>query len=255
MTSAIAYYRVATARQGKSGLAIEAQKAAIARFAEAEGIAVIGDHTEVETGKGADALDRRPELAAALAKARKSKCPACVMEGHLMILRDEVVQGVEVLREAFETCRRTGWRQFFPPFFAGPLAEGLAGLGRSDEALDVVNDAIAKVGQGIEGLPWCLPELFRLKGEFLLAQSNGKHAAAIDDCFHSALRLAREQGALLFELRTAISLARLRVAQSRHGEAREILAPVYGRFAEGFNTADLLAAKQLLDGLAAAGAA
>ena len=78
MTSAIAYYRVSTARQGKSGLGIEAQKAAIARFAEAEGIAVIGDHTEVETGKGADALDRRPELAAALAEARKAKCPVIV---------------------------------------------------------------------------------------------------------------------------------------------------------------------------------
>jgi DNA invertase Pin-like site-specific DNA recombinase len=78
MTSAIAYYRVSTARQGRSGLGIEAQKAAIARFAEAEGIAVIGDHTEVETGKGADALDRRPQLAAALAEARKSKCPVIV---------------------------------------------------------------------------------------------------------------------------------------------------------------------------------
>ena len=64
MTSAIAYYRVSTARQGKSGLGIEAQKAAIQRFAEAEGVEVIAEHVEVETGKGADALDRRPELAA-----------------------------------------------------------------------------------------------------------------------------------------------------------------------------------------------
>ena len=78
MPSAIAYYRVSTARQGKSGLGVEAQKAAVARFAEAEGIAVIGEHTEVETGKGADALDRRPELAAALAEARKGKCPVIV---------------------------------------------------------------------------------------------------------------------------------------------------------------------------------
>ena len=78
MPSAIAYYRVSTARQGKSGLGIEAQKAAVARFAEVEGIAVIGEHTEVETGKGADALDRRPELAAALAAARKVKCPVIV---------------------------------------------------------------------------------------------------------------------------------------------------------------------------------
>ena len=63
MTSAIAYYRVSTARQGKSGLGIEAQKAAVQRFAEAEGIDLIGQHVEVETGKGADAFDRRPEAA------------------------------------------------------------------------------------------------------------------------------------------------------------------------------------------------
>jgi DNA invertase Pin-like site-specific DNA recombinase len=78
MTAAVAYYRVSAARQGKSGLGIEAQKAAIQRFAEAEGVEVIAEHVEVETGKGADALDRRPELAAALAQARKAKCPVLV---------------------------------------------------------------------------------------------------------------------------------------------------------------------------------
>src|SRR6516162_1012175 len=78
MTSAIAYYRVSTARQGKSGLGIEAQKVAVQRFAEAEGLDVLAEHIEVETGKGADALDRRPQLAAALAQARKQKCPILV---------------------------------------------------------------------------------------------------------------------------------------------------------------------------------
>src|SRR5881392_2607819 len=78
MTPAVAYYRVSTARQGKSGLGIEAQKAAIQRFADAEEIELVGEHVEVETGKGADALERRPELAAALAQARKAKCPGLV---------------------------------------------------------------------------------------------------------------------------------------------------------------------------------
>jgi DNA invertase Pin-like site-specific DNA recombinase len=78
MPSAIAYYRVSTTRQGRSGLGIEAQKAAVQRFAEAEGLDLIGEHTEVETGKGADALDRRPELTAALSRARKAKCPVLV---------------------------------------------------------------------------------------------------------------------------------------------------------------------------------
>src|SRR6185369_8709868 len=78
MTSAIAYYRVSTQRQGRSGLGLEAQRTAVARFAEAEGIALASEFTEVETGKGADALDRRPQLASALATARREKCPVLV---------------------------------------------------------------------------------------------------------------------------------------------------------------------------------
>jgi DNA invertase Pin-like site-specific DNA recombinase len=78
MASAVAYCRVSTTRQGKSGLGIEAQRTAVQRFAEAERIEIIAEHVEVETGKGADALDRRPELAAALARARKAKCPILV---------------------------------------------------------------------------------------------------------------------------------------------------------------------------------
>jgi DNA invertase Pin-like site-specific DNA recombinase len=78
MSQAIAYYRVSTQQQGRSGLGIDAQKAAVARFAEDEGIEIVAEHVKIETGKGADALDRRPELAAALARARKAKCPVVV---------------------------------------------------------------------------------------------------------------------------------------------------------------------------------
>jgi DNA invertase Pin-like site-specific DNA recombinase len=78
MASAVAYCRVSTAKQGKSGLGIDAQRATIQRFAQAEGIDLIGEYVEIETGKGADALDRRPELAAALTRARKTKCPVIV---------------------------------------------------------------------------------------------------------------------------------------------------------------------------------
>lgn len=69
---------LSTQRQGRSGLGIEAQRAAVARFADAEGIGIVHELTEVETGKGADALDRRPQLAAALALARQAKCPVIV---------------------------------------------------------------------------------------------------------------------------------------------------------------------------------
>ena len=78
MESAIAYLRVSTRQQGQSGLGIEAQRAALARFAEAEGMTLIGEYVEIETGKGADALDRRPQLAAALAAARSAKCSVVV---------------------------------------------------------------------------------------------------------------------------------------------------------------------------------
>ena len=75
---AVVYLRVSTAKQGSSGLGIEAQRHAIARFAEAEGFTIISEHVETESGKGADALDRRPVLAAALAEARKAKVPVLV---------------------------------------------------------------------------------------------------------------------------------------------------------------------------------
>jgi DNA invertase Pin-like site-specific DNA recombinase len=78
MKTAIAYTRVSTAQQGKSGLGLEAQNAALARFAEAEGYKLLQTFEEVETGKGADALDRRPQLSAALAAAKKAKAPIIV---------------------------------------------------------------------------------------------------------------------------------------------------------------------------------
>jgi hypothetical protein len=78
MLPIISYIRVSTGKQNRSGLGIEAQRDAIARFAAAEGREVVGEFVEVESGKGADALDRRPKLAEALAKARKAKVPVVV---------------------------------------------------------------------------------------------------------------------------------------------------------------------------------
>ena len=74
----IAYVRVSTQKQGKSGLGLEAQRAAIARFAASEGLEIIGEFTEIESGKGADALARRPQLVAALKAAKKAKCAIVV---------------------------------------------------------------------------------------------------------------------------------------------------------------------------------
>ena len=78
MSSLVAYYRVSTAQQGRSGLGLEAQRRAVEAFAQAEGYTVIAEYTEVETGKGADALDRRPQLKAALKAAKAAKCEVAV---------------------------------------------------------------------------------------------------------------------------------------------------------------------------------
>jgi DNA invertase Pin-like site-specific DNA recombinase len=78
MSQIVAYYRVSTAQQGRSGLGLDAQRAAVAAFAQAEGLDVAAEFTEIETAKGTDALDRRPELKAALKAAKKAKCEVAV---------------------------------------------------------------------------------------------------------------------------------------------------------------------------------
>ena len=88
MECAVAYYRVSTKQQQRSGLGIEAQRATVARFAEAEGLTIIAEFVEAETGKGSDALDRRPQLAAALAAAKAAKC--CVLVSKLDRLSRDV---------------------------------------------------------------------------------------------------------------------------------------------------------------------
>jgi DNA invertase Pin-like site-specific DNA recombinase len=78
MPNILAYHRVSTQRQDKSGLGLEAQRAAVERFAEAEGLTIVNEFVEIGSGKGADALNLRPRLAAALAEARKEKCSVVV---------------------------------------------------------------------------------------------------------------------------------------------------------------------------------
>jgi predicted ATPase len=88
--------------------------------------------------------------------------------------------------------------------------------------------------------------LLRTKGELLLLGREPTAVATAEQCFHQALDVARRQGALAWELRAAMSLARLWRGQERVNQARKLLAPVYRRFTEGFETADLVAAKALL---------
>ena len=96
---------------------------------------------------------------------------------------------------------------------------------------------------------WLTPELLRLKGEILLLQSTPAFAETAADLFWQALDWARRQGALSWELRAATSLTRLLRDQGRSATATGVLQPVYDRFAEGFETADLRSARALLDTL------
>jgi predicted ATPase/DNA-binding winged helix-turn-helix (wHTH) protein len=170
------------------------------------------------------------------------------LKGKLLVERGEFAQGLLVLSDAFETSGRTGWRLSYPEF-KGALALGLAGTGRLDEALAALDDAMAADREGADGHGWYAPELLRIKGEVLLQQAADQSALAAEDCFNLAAQMARDQGALFWELRAALSVARLRASQGRHHEARATLASVYDRFTEGFGTADLQAARTLLEEL------
>jgi DNA invertase Pin-like site-specific DNA recombinase len=99
--SLISYLRVSSAQQGRSGLGLEAQRAALARFATAEGFEIVREFVEVETGKGADALDRRPQLRAALAEARKLKCSVAVAKLDRLSRDVHFVSGLMVHKVAF----------------------------------------------------------------------------------------------------------------------------------------------------------
>jgi predicted ATPase/DNA-binding winged helix-turn-helix (wHTH) protein len=169
------------------------------------------------------------------------------LKGKLLVERGEFAQGLLVLRDAFETCDRTGWHISYAEFNSA-LALGLAGTGRLDEALVAVDDAITADREGADRHGWYAPELLRIKGEVLLQQAGEQPTLAAEDCFNRAAQMAREQGALFWELRVALSVARLRVSQGRRHEVRAPLASVYGRFTEGFATADLQAARTMLEG-------
>ena len=170
------------------------------------------------------------------------------LKGKLSVERGAFAQGLLVLRDAFETCDRTGWHISYEEY-KGALALGLAGTGRLDEALLAVDDAMAADRKKSDGRGWYAPELLRIKGEVMLQQAAEQLVLAAEDCFTRAAQMAREQGALFWELRVALSVARLRVSQGRHHEARAPLASVYDRFTEGFATADLQAARTMLEGL------
>jgi predicted ATPase len=114
--------------------------------------------------------------------------------------------------------------------------------GEIDLGLELVGEAINQTSDD-----WLLPEVHRVRGELLLLSGRD---GDVEECFGRALKAAQAQSARLLELRAAMSLARLWRDQGKPQQARELLAPVYGWFTEGFDTLDLKDAKALLDDLA-----
>jgi DNA invertase Pin-like site-specific DNA recombinase len=97
----VSYIRVSTRQQGRSGLGIEAQREGLERFTHAEGFEIVAEFVEVETGKGSDALDRRPQLSAALAKARSVRCPVAVTKLDRLSRDVHFISGLMAHRVAF----------------------------------------------------------------------------------------------------------------------------------------------------------
>jgi predicted ATPase len=127
------------------------------------------------------------------------------------------------------------------------LARAHADLGHLDDAWRCIGEAMTTMETTKE--TWMKAEVHRVAGEVAL-KSRGRDAAKAQACFDSALTVARQQQAKSWELRAAMSMARLWRDQGKRDEARELLAPVYGWFTEGFDTRDLKEAKTLLDELA-----
>jgi predicted ATPase len=128
------------------------------------------------------------------------------------------------------------------PHYLALLARACEIAGQIGEALTLLDEALQIVER--TGERWFAAELNRHKGRLLLRQG---HAEAAEKRYRKALSIAEGQDAKLWELRAAMSLARLRRDQGRPAEARDLLAPIYGWFTEGFDTPDLKEAKAVLD--------
>jgi predicted ATPase len=166
-----------------------------------------------------------------------------IFRGWAKVKNGNVTEGLPLLRSASTALRASGAELWMPYAFA-LLANACETGGQLEEALTHLGIALQIVER--TGERWFAAELNRRKGQLLLRQG---HTEAAEELYREALSIAEEQEAKLWELRAAVSLARLCRDRGRRVEARDLLAPVYGWFTEGFGTPDLKEAKSLLDEL------
>jgi adenylate cyclase len=160
----------------------------------------------------------------------------------LMTLGQEEV-GLTQMRQGLTDFRASG-AKLMVTYFLTLLAEGYSSLNQVEEGLNTLKEGVEVMER--TGDHWWKAEVHRLQGDLLLRQATSD-VAQVESCFRQALEVARHQQAKSLELRSATSLARLWQQQNKCQEAHDPLAPVYNWFTEGFDTADLVEAKALLD--------
>jgi predicted ATPase len=169
-----------------------------------------------------------------------------LLQGCVLALTGKASKAVEMITLGITAFRSTG-ATLWLPFYLSYLARAHAELGKFDDAWRCIGEAATAVETTKER--WCEAEVHRVAGEIAL-KSPKPDAAKAEAYIQRALAVARTQQAKSWELRAAMSMARLWRDQSKRDEARDLLAPVYGWFTEGFDTLDLKEAKALLHELA-----
>jgi predicted ATPase len=170
---------------------------------------------------------------------------ATIFRGWVLAQLGEPERAITQIERGLAAYRATS-AELWLPYFLGLLAEAHGKAGEPTAGLRLLDDGLARVER--TGERWCVSELNRLRAELLLSLADSDEEEA-EAALHQSIAVAREQSARMWELRAATSLARLWAEQRRRAEGRDLLAPVYDWFTEGFDTADLKEAKALLDEL------
>ena len=168
-----------------------------------------------------------------------------ILQGWARATRPQPAEQIASMHEGMAIYRATDAAVFLP-YFLTLLAETYGAAGQPDAGLRFLDEARTVMDSTQER--FYEAEVHRVQGTLVLAQAADQHAQA-ETCFQHALAIARRQQARSWELRAAMSLARLWQQQGKRAEAHALLAPIYGWFTEGFDTADLQEARALLDAL------